>query len=71
MRSVEVNELRKHALAEVYGGLPFYVVSGGISAAVVISCREYNRLKLIEHIEKIRRKHDDATDAYLKYIAEN
>lgn len=71
MRSVEVNELRKHVLAEVYGELPFYVVSGGLLAAVVISSQEYNRLKLIEHIERMRRDNDKTIDTYLEYTAEN
>lgn len=50
MRDVEVDSLRKCILKEVYGELPFSVVSSGIRVAVVVSPRAYNRLKMIEKL---------------------
>ena len=68
MRDVEVESLRKHILKEVYDKLPFYVVSGGVRAGVVVSPREYNRLRLIEHIEKERRECDKKMDAFVDKV---
>lgn len=68
MRSVEVESLRKHILKEVYDKMPFYIVSGGIRIGVVINPREYNRLKLVEHIEKERREHDKKLDVFVDKV---
>lgn len=71
MRSIEVNELRKHILAEVYDDLPFYIVSGGIKLGVVVNPSEYNRLKLIEHVEKVGQKYAEKINILLHRLASN
>ena len=68
MRSIEVETLRKHILKELYDKLPFCIVSGGIKLGVVISPRQYNRLKLIERIAKERREHDKKLGVFVDRV---
>ena len=71
MRDIEVENLRKHILKEVYSNTPFNVVSGGISVAVVVSPTEYNRLKLIEHVEKINQKYHEKINILMDRLTSN
>ena len=68
MRDVEVRELRKHVKKEIYDELPFYIVSGGIRLGVVVGPREYNRLRLIEYIEKARQKYDKKMGVFVNRV---
>jgi hypothetical protein len=68
MRSVEINSLRKHILKELYNKLPFYIVSSGIRLGVVVSPREYNRLKLIEYASKKREEYNTRMDKFVSTV---
>jgi hypothetical protein len=68
MRTVEINNLRKHILKELYDKLPFYIVSGGIKLGVVVSPGEYNRLKLIEYASKKREEYNIRMDKFISTV---
>jgi hypothetical protein len=68
MRTVEINNLRKHILKELYDKLPFHIVSGGIKLGVVVNPREYNRLKLIEYASKKREEYNTRMDKFIDTV---
>lgn len=68
MRTVEINNLRKHILKELYDKLPFCIVSGGIKLGVVVNPREYNRLKLIEYASKKREEYNTRMDKFIDTV---